>query len=363
MNSTKTSWTETLYNIWVVGSKDIVDALKPKTTLINIVVVLALLVFFYWVLSVRPFDKGVDVVVVPESGSSTFEDDIDLGDGVLIRFFPVSSVEEMRSSMGYSNLGLVVPEGFDAALEAGEQPVLTGYVNWFQRFKISELENQYTEQFSLALGQPVRIAIQGDSIIPQTGTLGNEAAVAFHLVFVTFFMVISIVPFLMLDERKTKTMDALLVSPLSITEIVLGKALAGMFYALVIGAGWLLLNHTYVVNWGMALLAFTLIALFSLGISLLMGSLVNDRIKLSLYNLPVTILLIVPAFFAQESNTVSGFRAYLEILPTAALSRLMNASLSAGITGGDLLKDLAISLGFTVLIFAVVVWLVRRSDR
>ena len=363
MNSTNTSWTETLYNIWVVGSKDIVDALKPKTTLINIVVVLALLVFFYWVLSVRPFDKGVDVVVVPESGSSTFEDDIDLGDGVLIRFFPVSSVEEMRRSMGYSNLGLVVPEGFDAALEAGEQPVLTGYVNWFQRFKISELENQYTEQFSLALGQPVCIAIQGESIIPRTGTLGNEAAVAFHLVFVTFFMVISIVPFLMLDERKTKTMEALLVSPLSVAEIVLGKALAGMFYALVIGAGWFLLNHMYVVNWGMALLAFTLIALFSLGISLLMGSLVHDRIKLSLYNLPVTILLIVPAFFAQESNTASGFRAYLEILPTAALSRLMNASLSVGITGIDLLKDLAISLGFTVLIFAAVVWLIRRSDR
>lgn len=363
MNTAKRSWTETFYNIWVVGSKDIIDALKSKTTCVNIIVVLAILVFFYWVLSVRPFDKGFDAVVVPESGSSTFEGSIDLEDDVLIRFFPVSSIEEMQRSMGYRNLGLVVPDGFDAALEAGEEPVLTGYVNWFQRFKIDELETMYTEQLSRALGQPVRIAIQEDSIIPLANTLGNEATVAFHLIFVTFFMVISVVPMLMLEERQTKTMEALLVSPLSVAEIVLGKALAGMFYAFVIGAVWFLLNSMYVVNWGMALLAFALIALFSLSVSLLMGSIVNDRLKLGLYNLPVTILLIVPAFFAQEANIAPGFKAYLEILPTTALSRLMNASLSIGITGVDLLKNLALSLGFTALIFACVVWLVRRSDR
>ncbi|MGD8814361.1 MAG: ABC transporter permease [Anaerolineales bacterium] len=363
MNPTKVSWTETLYNIWIVGSKDIVDALKSKATRNSMIVVVALLAFFYWSLSVRPFDKRVDAVVVPENGSSTFENTIDLGDGALIRFFPVSSVEEMQRSMGYRNLGLVVPEGFDAALEAGEEPVLTGYVNWFQRAKAADLEEIYSDLFSRALGQPVRVAIQGNSIIPRVNTLGNESTVAFHLVFITFFMVISIVPFLMLEERTTKTMEALLVSPLSATEIVLGKALAGVFYALVIGTAWFLFNGMYVVNWGMALLAFLFIALFSLAVSLVMGSIINDRRQLNLYNLPVTILLIVPAFFAQEPNLVPGVRAYLEWLPTTALSRLMNASLSLGVTGGMLLKDLAISLGFTAIIFAFVVWLIRRSDR
>ncbi len=363
MNTSKASWTDSLYNFWVVGSKDIVEALKSKATRNSMIVVIVVLAFFYWTLSVRPFDKQLSVVVVPENGSSTFEDTIDLGDGASISFYPVSSVEEMESSMGYRNLGLVVPEGFDAALAAGEEPVLAGYVNWFQRTKAAELEVSYTELFSRALGQPVRIAIQGNTIVPRADTLGNESTVAFHAVFLTFFMIISIVPFLMLEERKTKTMEALLVSPVSEAQVVLGKALAGMFYALVIGAAWFLFNGIYVVNWGMALLAFVLIALFSLAVSLVMGSIINDRRQLSLYNLPVTILLIVPAFFAQEPNLTAGVRSYLEILPTTALSRLMNASLSIGVTGGMLLKDLAISLGFTALIFALVVWLVRRSDR
>jgi ABC-2 type transport system permease protein len=352
-----------LYNIWIVGSKDIVDALKSKATRNSMIIIIVLLAFFYWSLSVRPFDERLDVVVVPEGGSSMFEDTIDLGDGAMITFYPVSSLEEMQRSMGYRNLGVVVPAGFENALEADQEPVLTGYVNWFQRAKAADLEMSYTDLFSRALGQPVQVAIQGNSIIPRVNTLGNEATVAFHLVFITFFMVISIVPFLMLEERKTKTIEALLVSPLSATQIVLGKALAGMFYALVIGAAWVLFNGMYIVNWGMALLAFVLIALFSLAVGLVMGSIINDRRQLSLYNLPVTILLIVPAFFAQEPNLTEGVRTYLELLPTTALSRLMNASLSIGVTGGMLLKDLAISLGFTAIIFAFVVWLIRRSDR
>ena len=363
MKSPKANWTDKLYTIWVVGSKDIADALKNKATRINIIVVIAMMAFFYWSLSVRPFDKRVDVVVVPESGSSTFEDTIDLGDGASIRFRPVSSFEEMQRSMGYQNLGLVVPEGFDAALAAGEEPVLTGYVNWFQRSKAAELESSYTAQFSRALGRPVQIAIQGNSIIPQVNTLGNEATVAFHMVFLTFFMVITIVPHLMMEERQTKTMDALLVSPVSASQVVLGKALAGMFYALVTGGMWFLFNGGYVVNWGMALLAFVLIAVFSLGLSLALGSIVKDAKQLPLYMLPIVILLIVPAFFAQEPNLAAGVRTFLAVLPTTALSNLMNASLTIGVTAGMLLKNLAISLGFTGLIYAFVVWLVRRFDR
>jgi ABC-2 type transport system permease protein len=49
-------------------------------------------------------------------------------------------------------------------------------------------------------------------------------------------MGILLVPTLMLEEKQTRTMDALLVSPASISQVVIGKAIAGFFYILVTAA-------------------------------------------------------------------------------------------------------------------------------
>ena len=46
-------------------------------------------------------------------------------------------------------------------------------------------------------------------------------------------MGIFLVPSLLFEEKETKTMQALLVSPASIGQVVVGKALAGAFYILV----------------------------------------------------------------------------------------------------------------------------------
>jgi ABC-type Na+ efflux pump permease subunit len=267
----------------------------------------------------------------------------------------------METLMGYKQLGVVVPADFDQVLASGGEPTLSGYILWVHRMRVAELEAKYSAKFTDLLGQPVRVEIGGNFIIPAPDV--ETSGVHFHILFATFFVVITLVPALMLEEKRTKTLDALLVSPAGAGQLVFGKALTGLFYALLGGGLFFALNWAYITNWGLALLAFLGCAMFSIGLALAMGIFIRSQQHMAIWMLPVMFVLIVPAFFSQEPNLAPGLKAAFSWLPTSALVRIFQFSLSSSAPLDQLLTDVAVALASTVLIFAVVVWKVRRSDR
>jgi ABC-type Na+ efflux pump permease subunit len=354
---------DSLYIAWAIASKDIVDALKHKSTRVNIIVLVGLVAFFYWGLGVRPFDQQVDVVVYDQGQSRLLAERAELSGGAVLTFAGASSLEEMERMMAYRDLGLVLPADFEQELQSGGEPVLSGYIPWVHRARTAALEAQYSAQLAELLNRPVQVRIGENHVIPRSGNLGIAATAAFHVMFAAFWMSLSIVPHLMLEERRARTMDALLVSPAGPGQVILGKAMAGMFYAILGGAFALLLNRAYIVDWGLALLAFLCSALFSIGLALVMGSLVRSAQQWVIWAQPVVFLLIVPAFFAQEPNLAAGLRAVLAWLPTTALTGIFGLAMSATVPPALFLRDLAVVLACIALVYATVVWQVRRSDR
>ena len=158
-----------------------------------------------------------------------------LGDGAKYSFREASSLPEMEQKMAYQNLGLVLPADFDQTLASGGTPTLSGYIFWVDRMKVAELEAKYSQAFSEILGQPVQVVIGQNIIIPQADADGMQTTVTYLMVYFVFSTALLLIPHLMLEEKQTKTLDALLTSPASPGQVVLGKALAGFFYILVIG--------------------------------------------------------------------------------------------------------------------------------
>ena len=357
----KSNLRDNLYMVWAIGSKDILGALKNRNTRINIIMIMGMLVFFYWASTLRPFDKRIDTAVYDEGNSSLTSGTGELSDGYSFRFYDATSVHEMERMMGYKQLGVVIPADFDQTLASGGEPTLTGYVLWVHRARAAELEVKYSSKFTELLGQPVHVKIGENFIMPAPDV--ETSGVHFHILYATLFVVISLVPALMMEEKRTKTLDALLVSPASAGQVVLGKAIAGLFYALV-GGGWFLaLNRATVINWGLALIAFVFCALFSIGLALTMGSFVRSQQHMVIWMLPVIAFLIIPALFSQEPNLAPGLKAIFSWLPTSALVRIFQFSMSSGAPLDQLLTNVAVALGGIVLAFAPVVWKVRRADR
>ncbi len=357
----KTNLMDNLYMAWAIGSKDIVDALKNKNTRTNIILMMGMVVFFWWSSTLRPFDKRIDTAVYDEGSSSLTVGPTELSDGYTFRFYEAASVHEMERMMGYKQIGVVIPADFDQTLASGGEPTLSSYILWVNRARAAELEVKYSQKFSELLGQPVRVEIGENFIIPAPDV--ETSGVHFHILFATFFVVITLVPALMMEEKRTKTLDALLVSPASAGQVVMGKALAGLFYVLLGGGLFFALNWAYVTNWGLALLAFLGCALFSIGLALALGSLIRSQQHMIIWMLPVMFVLVIPAFFSQEPNLAPGLKAVFSWLPTSALVRIFQFSMSSSAPMGQLLTNLTVALGGIVLVFAAVVWKVRRADR
>ncbi|HSG26134.1 MAG TPA: ABC transporter permease, partial [Anaerolineales bacterium] len=263
---------DTLYNAWVIATKDILDALRHKNSRTNIIMLVGMTFFFYWIGTLRPFDKDVSVVVYDEGKTSLTIESATLADGAVYSFREASSLSEMERKMSHQNLGLVLPSDFDQALNSTDTLTLSGYIFWIDRMKVSELEAKYSQAFTEILGRPVQIVINKNVVIPQADWDGMQNTVAAQMVYFVFFSALFLIPHLMMEEKQTRTLDALLTSPASTGQVVLGKALAGFFYVLIIGGLYLALNWAYIVHWGLALAAFLGYALLAIGLGLLLGS-------------------------------------------------------------------------------------------
>lgn len=353
---------DSLYLAWAIGSKDIQEALRNKNTRINIIMTLGITGFFYWSLTLRPFDRNVDVVLYNQGTESLEMESAELQDGSVLTFEEVSSLDEMGRAMVYKNLGLVLPSDFEQSLDSGEETVLTGYLLWAQRGKVAELESKYSQQLSELFGKPVQVSIGENILKPPEDAQGYASVAGFHVLFAIFWVTLSVVPFLMLEEKQTKTMEALLVSPVSAGQVVLGKAISGLFYALVIGGFALFLNRIYVTNWWLVALAFLSGSVFSIGVSLVAGNVVKTPQQTPILTLPILLFLLIPGFFAREPNLAPAINAVMPWLPSTAMTNLFGLAMSDGGGYPQLLRYVGLMVAYSVPVYALLVWQVRRSE-
>jgi hypothetical protein len=105
---------------WAIGSKDIVDALKNKSTRTNIILMAILVVFFWWASTLRPFDKRIDTVVYDEGNSSLNSGTVELTDGYSFRFYEAASVHEWVMDGNY-------PDSLDMRLEYADTVIFLDF--------------------------------------------------------------------------------------------------------------------------------------------------------------------------------------------------------------------------------------------
>jgi len=320
-------------------------------------------VFFYWMSELRPFDKQVSVVIYDEGNPGLTIEKFKLADGTEYSFRQATSLQDMEQKMASQNLGVVIPADFDRKLGSGGTPTLSGYIFWVDRQKVNKLETKYSQAMTEVYGQPVQVEIGHNIIIPQATASGEQTNITYLMVYFVFTTALLLIPHLMLEEKQTKTLDALMTSPASPGQIVFGKALAGFFYILVIGGLALALFSQYIVNWVLALVAFLGYALLAIGVGLLVGSFIKSMKQLSSWMLVLALVLVVPPLFYTAPNLKEGIRLVLTWAPTSALASLLRYACSTGYTLAQVLPNLAISVMSMVIAFGIVTWKVRRSDR
>jgi ABC-type Na+ efflux pump permease subunit len=173
-----------------------------------------------------------------------------------------------------------------------------------------------------------------------------------------------LVPHLFFDEKRTKTLDALLVAPASIGQVVVGKTLAGMFYILVAAIIVFLGSWPAIVHWEIAALFAVASGLVSSALGLLIGTFFErDQDALGLV-MVIMVLLYGAVIVDMVGLELPGFlRPIIPWIPSAGLTRMLWFCYAETVDWGLVGRYLGMIVAVSAPLLGLVAWKIRRLDR
>jgi ABC-2 type transport system permease protein len=366
MTSMKPKLSDRLRIVWAITAKDITDASKNKT-MIAIALGVAFLMLSSQALPLLLKLSAKPTIVIYDAGRSGLL--AGLKDSSDLRLRGVASQDQLEERLGEASgveLGLVIPPDFDQMVGAGDPVQLPGYfAHHVGSSDAAETSAFFEKKLADLVGLPVRILTEGNTVYPAAGAGGHPLTTAATLVLVITTICGSLVPYLMIEEKETHTLDALLVSPASIGQVVTGKALAGTFYGLIAATVAFAFNWSMVAHWDLAILVSVCAILFAVAGGLLLGSLFDNPQSVGLWFGAVLVVLMVPLFLVEtlSSNAPQVVRSIVPYIPTVLLFETVRTSFSQTIPWAEVLIDLGIVLACSAVLLGFVAWRMRRSDR
>jgi len=348
-------------------SKDLLEAVKNRTVFANILISLAMALFYRYM----PLLHAGDPMRLPiyEPGANPVLSVALQESSPAFKVYTLNSVQRLERFLASGEspeLGLIVPADFEQTLKSGQTPILSGYVMyWVSAGQAEQLRLQVEEEITAALGRPVQIKLEERTIYPGPESTGPFFSAAMALIFVTVMIGVTSIPHLMIEERQRRTLDALLVSPATIWQIVISKALTGVAYTLGGAVVVLALNYTFIRNWPLAIITAIGAALFCVSCGLLLGSAIKTLPQLVLWSWVFLVPLLLSLFLSIEAGVLvpASWAPFLHWVPTVALGRAFRASCAPSLPPRMYLPDLAVGFGAAAVVLLAVRWIIRRSDR
>ncbi len=351
--------------IWAVATKDITDAVRNKAIISSMVSVLFIVMMYQWGPTLIASDDP-PVLALYDTGESRLITHLE--DSFDVELIEVTSQQAMEKRLGFEqfpSLGIVLPPDFDQHLSTeGSAPVkLAGYVDhWVTDKDTLELQTFFEDTFAEMTGKPVRIAITSDIYTRTDG--GKPFATSLLLTVVLTMLSITTMTHLMIEEKETRTMDALLVSPATPTLVLIGKIIAGLFYCLTCTTLVLLLNRAFIVHWDVIIAASLCGAAFSASLGALLGTVIKTKQQVSLWGFLLLQPLILPVVFSTMAKlfpetVVQIFRW----IPTVALAEVIRLSFVAQAPFSAFVWQLVLVLAAAIVLMSVGIWLTQRTEK
>jgi ABC-2 type transport system permease protein len=273
---TKDHLRDNLSIIWVIASKDIVDALKNKVVL-SMIIMLSILLLMPKLLPYL-FEQSQTVLPVYDLGDSRLLAELeDIPDIAVQKLRSMQELNTVLCDAMNPLVGLVIPADFDQLTAAGGPIEIQGYVCWGRRHQVAEVRSHLEEILSQSLERLVVIQIEGNIVYPPSDGILTLSLATVNSVLLVLMMGIFLVPSLLIEEKETRTLQALLVSPASIGQVVIGKALAGAFYILVTAVMMFAISWVEVTHWSTVVLFVVGGGVFSVALGLVLGSIFEKQ--------------------------------------------------------------------------------------
>jgi len=273
------------------------------------------------------------------------------------------SPEALRSAVadGRLDIGLVLPDGFDERVQAGEPVSLTAYI-WGE----STVKNRVVAGTTVAAlvreltGRAAPVEIVTD-IVGAEGQLPWEKRLLPIIVMMALLMGGSVVPAaLLVEEKQRRTLRALTTTSASLGEVFAAKGLLGWILSILMALVTLLLNRAWGPEPALLLVALALGAAMAAAIGILVGAFLKDMNMLMSVVKGGGIFLYAPGFVYMFPEIPQWIA---RIFPTYYLIQPVMEITQQGGTWADVAPELEVMVVFNVILLAVIAIVVRRAPQ
>lgn len=344
--------------VWNVLRKDLRLGPRSPLFLYAFVVPVVLTVLIRGVFG-NLFEPTPRLGIVDEGQSSIVRAVRDI-EGIEVAF--PESVDRLKALVEANDLdaGLVLQRGFDVALRTGDRPQFRFFVG-----------GESLAANRIILGVTAVDLIRGVARAPApvevvVTNVGEGDAIPIVNRLLPLLMLYAVwigggmVPAASLvEEKERRTLQALLVTPVQMADVLVGKGVLGVVLALAAGVITLAINNAFGAQPAALLLTLALAALMSAAIGLLFGSWARDTNMLFTAAKASGVLLFAPVVFFIWPNLpqwiAKVFPTYYFLAPLFEIA-VKGASLA------DVWPELGIGLALCAVLFMAVFAMGRRLE-
>ncbi len=343
--------------VWSIFRKDL--RIGPRSPIFLFAIVLPLVMtLVVQVLFTSLLDPAPRLGIVDHGASEVTAQALEL-EGVEASL--VGDEGELKRLVGANDLdaGLVLAQDFDAALRLGERPDLRFYIGGESLASNRVILSVATLDLVRAVeggATPVEVAVEdfGEETLPL-----SERLIPLILMYVLIMAGVFLTAFGVVDEREKHTLDALIVTPVRLSEVLTAKALLGFVVAIVMSVVTLALNG--------ALGAPPLGLLLSLGVGALMSAMIGLVFATGARNAQMLFALIKGTGFLIVGPVVFYLfpdwpQWIAKVFPTYWFIDPIYRIAVLGAPFAEVWWELAVALGISALLFGVVIAMTRRMQ-
>jgi len=344
---------------WVVLSREL--RLSPRSPLVFFAIAMPLLITF---LVSSVFGSLFDVS--PKLGI------VDLGDSAIttaaierddIDAVVVLDEDTLHAQVENHDIdaGLVLPRGFDAAIVAGEQPDLQFFVAGESLassrvvLSVTTLDLVRGIDGSVSPVTVVVIPVGDQDYVPIGDRLLPTMVIYAVMVAALFLPAASLV-----DEREKRTLDALLVTPATMSDVLVGKGAFATVLATIMGFVTLALNGALAGQPGTMVIILLVGSVMLALMGLALGLWAKDVTSMYTAIKGGGILIYLPVIFV----LFPGLPQWIpKLVPTYYFLQPIYDVAIHGDTFVDVLPELLIAAAICIALVPMVLWVARRSER
>lgn len=303
------------------------------------------------------FSEKPKLGITDEGSSALTAQFTELTSLVVKEYGNVSDVMD-AAGRGAVDMGIVLPEGFDADIARGEAAEITAFV-WGESLAKNRtiLTITVADEVRALAGQAATVDIEVIALGDASSIPWDERLLPIVVLMAVFVGGLFLPASGVIDEKVKKTFQALVITPASVADIFIAKGLVGIFLSLFMGVAVLVINQAFGTEPALLVVVLALGAVMAGAIGLTFGALLKDFTTLFAIWKLGGILLFGPAIvymFPQIPEWVGRvFPTYYIIQPIIEISQ-------RGGAWSDIAFNVLILIGLDALLIGVVVLMLKR---